>query len=63
MYGTLRPNSNMTYQDFADHTCSVAQGVLPPPPAFEEGNINPKTPLLTKKAGKSDKKDKMESRV
>ena len=63
MYGTLRPNAAMTYQDFTEHTCSVGQGVLPPPPAFEEGNINPKTPLLTKKAGKSEKKDKMESRV
>ena len=61
MYGTLRHNSAMTYSD--PHTCPVTQGVLPPPPAFEEGNINPKTPLLTKKVGKSEKKDKMESRV
>ena len=37
--------------------------VVPPPPMFEEGNLNMKTPLITKKCGKTEKKDKMESRV
>ena len=56
MYGTLRPNVNPGYPD-----CG---GVVPPPPMFEEGNVNLKTPLLLpKKTGKSEKKDKMESRV
>ena len=59
MYGTLRPSSSTGYQE-----CGGSQAVLPPPPMFEEGNVNPKTPLLLpKKTGKSDKKDKMESRV
>ena len=37
--------------------------LVPPPPMFEEGNLNIKTPLIAKKCGKSEKKDKMESRV
>ena len=39
--------------------------VVPPPPMFEEGNLNMKTPLIAKKCGggKTEKKDKMESRV
>lgn len=67
-------NSNITiaasqYGDFTEHTCGMASvpgpSVVPPPPMFEEGNVNvgSKTPLITKKVGKTDKKDKMESRV
>ena len=56
MYGTLRPAVVPGYPE-----CG---GVVPPPPMFEEGNVNLKTPLLLpKKTGKSEKKDKMESRV
>ena len=79
MYGTLRHNrppgsrhgsetynSNIAissqYGDLLEHTCGGAS-VVPPPPMFEEGNINPKTPLIAKKIGKGEKKDKMESRV
>ena len=48
-----------------EHTCGASgvQSVVPPPPMFEEGNMNPKTPLIAKKNGKPEKKDKMESRV
>ena len=48
-----------------EHTCGASgvQSVVPPPPMFEEGNLNPKTPLIAKKSGKGEKKDKMESRV
>ena len=78
MYGTLRrgqesgySNSNIMITpqfsaDYPEHTCGLAAGagsVVPPPPMFEEGNVNPKTPLIAKKVGKSEKKDKMESRV
>ena len=54
-----------SFDGFPEHTCGLAQGpaVVPPPPMFEEGNVNPKTPLIAKKVGKGEKKDKMESRV
>ena len=68
-------NSNITisasqFGDFTEHTCGMGHvsgpSVVPPPPMFEEGgsvNVGSKTPLITKKGGKTDKKDKMESRV
>jgi len=36
-----------------EHTCGASgvQSVVPPPPMFEEGNMNPKTPLIAKKSG------------
>ena len=76
MYGTLRrplPGEPAAFSagllggfreeqlGYSGHT--AAQSVVPPPPMFEEGNVNQKTPLLAKKSGKTEKKDKMESRV
>ena len=54
-----------SFEGFPEHTCGLGPGpsVVPPPPMFEEGNVNPKTPLIAKKVGKGEKKDKMESRV
>ena len=74
MYGTLRnnqANSDLRVQNFHGFPKFGAGGgggedpgcVVPPPPMFEEGNLNMKTPLIAKKCGKPEKKDKMESRV
>ena len=70
---TYNPNITISasqFGDFTEHTCGMGHvsgpSVVPPPPMFEEGgsvNVGSKTPLITKKGGKTDKKDKMESRV